>query len=115
MKDQKTMQNNDLADTPNNRVFPRISGKCPVMHRADDSQRWNVGLLVNFSATGMMFTYACELEIGSNIIVRLERGRNLVIPALSGSGSVVRCTKLGTNTYEIACKLTKINLPEKIS
>ena len=106
------MQNNDLADIPNNRVFPRINAKCPVMHRADDSERWSVGLLINFSATGMLFTSARPLKIGSSITVRLERGRNLVIPALSGSGNVIRCTKLETNKYEIACKLTKIDPPE---
>jgi len=106
------MQNNDLANMPNNRVFPRINAKCPVMHRSDDSERWSVGLLINFSATGMLFTSARALEVNADISVRLERGRNLVIPALSGSGKIIRCTKLETNKYEIACKLTKINPPE---
>ncbi len=106
------MQNSDLAETPNNRVFPRINAKCPVMHRSDDSERWSVGLLINFSATGMLFTSARALDVGANIHVRLERGRNLVIPALSGSGNIIRCSKIETNKYEIACKLTKINPPE---
>jgi len=106
------MQNSDLANTHNNRVFPRINAKCPVMHRSNESERWSVGLLINFSATGMLFTSARALNIDADITVRLERGRNLVIPSLSGSGKVIRCTKLETNKYEIACKLTKINPPE---
>jgi len=106
------MQNNDLKDMPNNRVFPRIIAKCPVMHRPDESVRWSVGLLINFSATGMLFNSACALEIGATINVRLERGKKLVIPALSGSGTVIRCTEIEANKYEIACKLTKINPPE---
>jgi len=106
------MQNNDLANDINNRVFPRILAKCPVMHRSDETERWSVGLLINFSATGMLFTSARTLKLGANIIIRLERARNLVIPALSGSGNVIRCTKIENNKYEIACKLTKINPPE---
>jgi len=106
------MQNNDLLNMPNNRVFPRIDAKCPVMHRSDEFERWSVGLLINFSATGMLFTSARALKLDANIMVRLERGRNLVIPALSGSGHVIRCTKIESNKYEIACKLTKINAPE---
>lgn len=106
------MQNNDLVNITNNRVFPRIDAKCPVMHRSDDLERWSVGLLINFSATGMLFTSARALKVGADISVRLERGRNLVIPALSGSGNIIRCTKLETNKYEIACKLTKIDPPE---
>lgn len=97
---------------PNNRVFPRIAAKCPVMHRSDENERWSVGLLINFSATGMLFTAARPLNINAPISIRLERGRNVVIPALSGSGNVIRCTQIDKNKYEIACKLTKINPPE---
>jgi len=107
------MQNNDLANDINNRVFPRIKAKCPVMHRSVETERWSVGLLINFSATGMLFTSARALKLNSNIIVRLERGRNLVIPALSGSGHIIRCTKIENNKYKIACKLTKIKPPQK--
>lgn len=108
---QNPMQNNKLENTQNRRVFPRITAQCPVMHRPDHYQRWSVGLLINFSATGMLFTSARELEAGADIIVKLERGRNMVIPALSGSGKVIRCRKLDTNKYEVACQLNKINPP----
>jgi len=106
------MQNNDLKGTPNNRVFPRVDATCPVMHRANESERWSVGLLVNFSATGMLFQSARALEIDTNITVRLERGRNRAIPALSGSGKIIRCTKIEDSKYEIACKLSHIDPPE---
>ena len=106
------MQNSDLKNIDNNRVFPRVNATCPVMHRASEAERWSVGLLINFSATGMLFNSARALQEDSPITVRLERGRNLVIPALSGSGRVIRCTKIESNKYEIACKLTQINPPE---
>ena len=106
------MQNSDLKDTSNSRVFPRVDATCPVMHRASESERWSVGLLINFSATGMLFHSTRALQTNSNISVRLERGRNKVIPALSGSGKVIRCTKMANNKYEVACKLSRINPPE---
>jgi len=106
------MQNNELKTLPNNRIFPRVDAICPVMHRASDAERWNVGLLINFSATGMLFNSVRALKEGAPILVRLERGRNLVIPALSGSGKVIRCTQVEDNKYEIACQLTQINPPE---
>ena len=106
------MQNNDLLKNNNNRIFPRVDATCPVMHRANETQRWSVGLLINFSATGMLFQSARELKAGSAISVRLERGRNHVIPALSGSGKVIRCTKMDNNKYEVACKLSHIDPPE---
>ena len=106
------MQNNDLKNDTNNRVFPRVDAVCPVMHRANDTQRWCVGLLINFSATGMLFQSNRALKAGADISIRLERGRNRTIPALSGSGKVIRCTKIDNNKYEVACKLSQINPPE---
>ncbi|MCK4744067.1 MAG: PilZ domain-containing protein [Sulfuriflexus sp.] len=106
------MQNSDLKNTDNNRVFPRVDTTCPVMHRASEAERWSVGLLINFSATGMLFQSARALHVDSDINVRLERGRNKVIPALSGSGKVIRCTKIANSKYEVACKLNHIDPPE---
>ena len=96
----------------NNRVFPRVEAICPVMHRANESQRWSVGLLINFAATGLLFQSTRALQADTDIMVRLERGRNRVIPALSGSGKVIRCTKMDNNKYEVACKLSHIDPPE---
>lgn len=106
------MQNSDVKNSPNNRVFPRVDATCPVMHRANESQRWSVGLLINFSATGMLFQSARILQADTDIAVRLERGRNRIIPALSGSGKVIRCTKIANGKYEVACKLSHIDPPE---
>jgi len=106
------MQNSDLENITNKRVFPRVDAICPVMHRTSEVERWNVGLLINFSATGVLFNSVRALQEGTPITVRLERGRNLVIPALSGSGEVTRCTETASNKYEIACKLTQINPPD---
>jgi len=105
-----TEQQNPQDET-NNRVFPRIDAQCPLMHRENDQQRWSVGVLINFSATGVFFNSTRALEIGSPIAVRLERGRNRTIPALSGSGNVIRCDELDSGKYEIACKLDRIDPP----
>jgi len=105
-----TEQQNTQSET-NNRVFPRIVAKCPLMHRENEQQRWSVGILINFSATGVLFSSARSLEIDSPIAVRLERGRNRSLPALSGSGMVIRCDDLGSGKYEIACKLDRIDPP----
>ena len=106
------MQNTDLKNIINNRVFPRVDATCPVMHRSSEAERWSVGLLINYSATGMLFNSARKMQSGETIMVRLERGRNLVIPALSGSGTITRCTKVAENKYHVACKLNHINPPE---
>lgn len=95
------------------RLFPRIAAECPVLYRTHDQERWCVGVLKNFSATGILMTCTRALATGTPISLRLERGRNLSIPALSGSGAVVRSEKLSSTKYEIACKLTQIDRPAK--
>jgi len=105
------MLDNNPGLQVNKRIFPRIDAQCPVMHRENDQQRWSVGLLINFSATGFLFSSARALEPGAPISVRLERGRNRSLPAVSGSGEVTRCDALDSNKYEIACKLNHIDPP----
>jgi len=105
------MLNNDPSLQVNKRIFPRMTAQCPVMHRANDQQRWSVGLLINFSATGLLFSSVRALEPGAPINIRLERGRNRTLPAVSGSGKVIRCNKMDPNKYEVACKLDRIDPP----
>ena len=109
------MQNNNLENVVNNRVFPRVTATCPVMYRSNEVVRWNVGLLINFSATGVLFQSTRAIPVDSDIIVRLENGRSPVIPALSGSGKVTRCTEIEKNKYEIACRLNRIDPPETVA
>lgn len=86
---------------------------CPVMFRKNAFERWSVGLLVDFSATGLLMNCSQPLEIGTKIIAQLERGRNRTLPALSGTGIVTRCTKTGGAKYEIACKMIHIDPPNR--
>jgi hypothetical protein len=95
------------------RVFPRMAAECPVLYRTSEQERWCVGVLKDFSATGILMTCNRALTAGTPITLRLERGRNRSLPALSGSGAVIRSNKLSSTKYEIACKLTQIDPPGK--
>jgi hypothetical protein len=95
------------------RVFPRIAAACPVLYRTNEQERWCVGVLQDFSATGLLMTCDRPLVAGTPISLRLERGRNRSLPALSGSGIIVRSDKLPNLKYEIACKLTHIDPPAR--
>lgn len=97
----------------NKRVFPRIAAECPVLYRTNEQERWCVGVLQDFSATGVLMTCSRALAAGTPISLRLERNRNRTLPALSGSGIVIRSDKLSAAKFEIACKLTKIDPPSK--
>lgn len=90
-----------------------MAAECPVLYRTNEQERWCVGVLQNFSATGILMTCNRALAAGTPISVRLERGRNKSLPALSGSGTIVRSNKLSSTKYEIACKLTHIDPPSK--
>lgn len=98
---------------PDKRVFPRMAAECPVLYRTNEQERWCVGVLQDFSATGVLMTCSRALAAGTPISLRLERNRNRSLPALSGSGTVIRSDKLSAAKYEIACKLTKIDPPSK--
>jgi hypothetical protein len=95
------------------RVFPRMAAECPVLYRTHEQERWCVGVLKDFSATGILMTCSRALPAGTPISLRLERGRNRSLPALSGSGTVIRSEKHSSTKYEIACKLTQIDPPHK--
>ena len=97
----------------NKRVFPRMAAVCPVLYRTNEQERWCVGMLLDFSATGVLMTCNRALTEGTQISLRLERGRNKTLPALSGSGIIIRSDKLSGTKYEIACKMTKIDPPSK--
>jgi len=95
------------------RVFPRITAACPVLYRENSHERWSVGLLTDFSATGLSMNCTKAIPIGTKIMAQLERGRNRVIPALSGTGVITRCSKLDNSKYEIACKMIQFDAPTR--
>lgn len=95
------------------RVFPRMEAECPVLYRTNERERWCVGVLQDFSATGVFMTCSRALPVGTPISLRLERGRNKSLPALSGTGSVIRNDKISATKYGIACKMTHIDPPGK--
>ncbi len=105
------MSQRQQEDKLNKRMFPRITAECPVLYRTHEQERWCVGMLQDFSATGVLMTCDRALTTGTQISLRLERGRNKTLPALSGSGNIIRSDKLSGSKYEIACKMTQIDPP----
>lgn len=95
------------------RLFPRMTAACPVLYRTHEQERWCVGVLQDFSATGLLMTCDRDLAAGTPISLRLERGRNRNLPALSGSGIIARSDKLSATKYQVACKLTRIDPPAR--
>lgn len=94
------------------RTFPRIDTECPVMYAIGSSKKWNVGVLMNFSATGLSMRCKDQLLKSISINIMTKPGSNKLIPAITAFGKVVRCESLsrdGTNEeFKISCKLTKV-------
>ena len=90
------------------RGFPRINTECPIMYSIGNSKKWQVGLLVNYSATGMSVKCKEQLlrNIGINIITK--PGTNKLVPQFTASGKIVRCESMQNGEHKFACKLTKI-------
>lgn len=97
------------------RVFPRMAASCPVVYRTNVQERWCVGVLLDFSATGVLMTCNRKLDVNTPISLRFDNSRHQNLPALSGSGIVIRSDELANSKYEVACKLTRIDPPGKAS
>jgi hypothetical protein len=93
------------------RIFPRISAECPVLYLGPGMQRWLVGKLIDFSATGLRLTCDTLLETGDEISIQIKPGSNRKIPAISGVGSVVRTDFNNMGQYEISIKMLRVNKP----
>lgn len=98
-----------INDRPRNqRVFPRVVVSCPVLYLVPSSNRWQVGTLVNFSATGIKMVCDDVVVLGAEISVQIKPGSQKTVPALSASGVVLRCEINDAMQYVVSCKLTKV-------
>lgn len=94
------------------RVFPRIDTECPILYSVGTSKKWQVGILCNMSATGMLMKTKEQMVDQISITVMTKPGTNRLVPEITGKGIVTRCTKITDDEYHVSCKLTEVK-PQK--
>lgn len=97
----------------NKRWFPRINTECPVVYAVGSSKKWHVGVLIDFSATGIKMRCKEPLLKNINITVMLKPGQNKVVPEFVAKGKITRCNTVSDGEYEISCKLLEIKPSNK--
>jgi len=107
------VQHNNKA--PEKRVFPRMETECPVLYAVGNSKKWQVGILVNFSATGLLMKCKESLLKNINISILLKPGQNRLVPEIAAKGKIIRCVQVGEDEFEISCKLTEVKPQKKLA
>ena len=82
---------------PEKRVFPRLETECPILYAVGDSKKWQVGILVNFSATGLLMKCKEPLLKNINISILFKPGQNRLVPEIAAKGKIIRCTQIAEN------------------
>ena len=90
------------------RVFPRIETECPVLYSIGSSQKWQVAILCNMSATGLLMKTKEQLVNDISISVITKPGTNRLVPEITAKGVVTRCVQKNEENYEISCKLIEV-------
>ena len=93
----------------NKRSYPRIDAECPALYSIGTSKRWQVGILVNMSATGLKMRCKERLLKNISINIMLKPGKNRMVPPIAAKGKVTRCQDIGGNEFEISCKLIEVS------
>lgn len=106
-------QNNHEEDEK--RIFPRMETECPVLYAVGESKKWQVGILVNFSATGLLMKCKERLLKNINISILFKPGQNKLVPEVAAKGKVIRCEQVGDDEFEVSCKLTEVKPQKKLS
>ena len=107
------MQHNNNKESEK-RVFPRMETECPVLYAIGNSKKWQVGILVNFSATGLLMK--CKERLLKNIAISIlfKPGQNKLVPEVAAKGKVIRCNQISEEEFEISCKLTEVKPQKKL-
>jgi hypothetical protein len=98
--------------TSDKRIFPRMDTECPVLYAVGTSKKWQVAILTNMSATGLLMRTKEKLVDHVSISIMTKPGANRLVPEFTGKGIVTRCTKLANEEYAISCKLNEVK-PKK--
>lgn len=99
---------------PEKRVFPRLETECPILYAVGDSKKWQVGILVNFSATGLLMKCKEPLLKNINISILFKPGQNRLVPEIAAKGKIIRCTQIAEDEFEVSCKLTEVKPQKKL-
>lgn len=94
------------------RIFPRIETECPVLYSLGSSKKWQVGILCNMSATGLLLKTKEQMVDEIAITVMTKPGTNRLVPEITGKGIVTRCVKISDDEFHISCKLNEVK-PQK--
>ncbi|WP_455212029.1 PilZ domain-containing protein [Kaarinaea lacus] len=108
------MQQNNNNESEK-RIFPRMETECPVLYAVGNSKKWQVGILVNYSATGLLMKCKERLLKNINISILFKPGQNRLVPEVAAKGKVIRCNQIGEDEFEVSCKLTEIKPQKKIA
>lgn len=100
---------------PEKRIFPRMETECPVLYAVGNSKKWQVGILVNFSATGLMMKCKERLLKNINISILLKPGQNRLVPEVAAKGKVIRCNQIADEEFEVSCKLIEVKPQKKVA
>jgi hypothetical protein len=50
-----------------------------------------------------------RLEVGTEVFVQIKPGSKKTVPAISATGSVIRCEENDEQRFVVSCKLIKVN------
>lgn len=89
-----------------------MEAKSPVLYRPERNRRWQVGLLEDYSATGLSMECKQGLPLQSEISIQIKPGDNKRVPAVTGRGLVVRSHERDDGVFQVACKMLHIDRPE---
>jgi len=93
----------------NKRSYPRIDAECPALYAIGTSKRWQVGILMNMSATGLKMRCKERLLKNISINIMLKPGKNRMVPSITAKGKVTRCQEILDGEFEISCKLVEVS------
>lgn len=91
-----------------NRLFPRIQARCPVLYRVDGLPRRMVGISTDFSATGVKMVCKHALALQADIEIEFKPGSDKAVPPMLAHGRVVRCEPKDNGEFLVACRFTRV-------
>lgn len=95
-------------DFVDQRVFPRIQARCPLLYRVEGTARRMVGISIDFCATGVKMVCKQALPLQAAIEVEFKPGTNKAVPPMLARGQVVRCETDGQGGFLVACRFTRV-------
>lgn len=96
-------------ETVENRLFPRVQARCPVVYRVAGTARRMVAISTDFSATGVKMVCKQAVAVQAEIEIEFKPGSNKIIPAVLAQGTVLRCEPVGQDEFLVACRFIRVH------